>query len=278
MSLDDTIRFAEFAHRGRPLRLEYQWLFAERREAPLLIFLHEGLGSISLWRDTPRRLCAAGGLRGLVYSRGGYGRSTPRPHDERWGPDFLEIQAHEALPAFLAAIGIDSAREKPWLFGHSDGGTIALIYAAQHAAALSGIVVVAPHIFVEDLSVASITAAKAAYEATDNGGNGSALRARLARHHDDVDSAFRGWNEAWLDPRFRDWNITAILPRITCPVLAVQGVDDEYGTMAQIDGIAAQIPHCERLKLDACGHSPHRDQPELLIAAVVAFITRQRTA
>ncbi|GAC1633976.1 MAG: alpha/beta hydrolase [Nevskia sp.] len=267
---DDGIRYAELDHRGRPLRLEYRWLSAERSAAPLLVFLHEGLGSIALWRDYPRRLCAAGGFRGLVFSRGGYGGSTPRAPDEHWGPDFLEIQALDVLPKFFAAVGV---HDRPWLFGHSDGGSIALIHAARHSAALAGVVVLAPHIFVEELSVSSIALARASYlDAGD--GAASALRTRLARFHDDVDSAFWGWNDIWLDPRFRDWSIEALLPRIACPLLAVQGVDDEYGTMAQIDGIAARVPQCALLKLEACGHSPQRDQPGRLTAAVVEFIAR----
>ena len=149
-------------------------------------------------------------------------------------------------------MGVD---DPPWLFGHSDGASIALLYAAAFPERVAGVVAVAPHVFVEDVSVASIEQARDAYAATD-------LRQRLARYHDDPDSAFCGWNDIWLDPAFRAWNIEDMLPRIRCPVLAVQGEDDEYGTMAQIDAIARRVPQARLLKLPACGHSPHRDQPE----------------
>ena len=260
-------RFATIAHRGRELSLEHVWIKADARDAPLLVFLHEGLGSVAMWRDYPAQLCAATGCRGLVYSRPAYGRSTPKPPDEHWGPDFLEIQALDVLPALFAALGIDPRREQVILFGHSDGASIALIHAAHFGAQIAGIIVLAPHIMVEPISITSIERARVIYETTD-------FKARLARFHDDVDSAFRGWNDVWLDQGFKAWSIEALLPRIACPVLAVQGVDDEYGTMAQIDGIAAAAPEVELLKLDACGHSPHRDQPQVLSAAVLAWLAR----
>jgi len=243
-----------------PLRIEYQWVGRSDAAAPLIVFLHEGLGSVSMWRDFPAQLCAAAAARGLVYSRPGYGRSTPRPHDEKWGVEFMHVQAREVLPALLAALGIDTTRDKPWLFGHSDGGSIALIHAASFPDRVAGVIAAAPHIFVEDISVASIAQTRETYLNTD-------LRSKLARHHDDVDSAFWGWNDIWLDPAFRAWTIEALLPQITCPVLAIQGVDDEYGTMAQIDGIAAAVPQARLLKLAGCGHSPHRDRAETVIAA-----------
>lgn len=254
-------RFATVAHRGRALLIEHLWINCDATASPLLVFLHEGLGSVAMWRDFPARLCAATGCRGLVYSRPGYGCSTPRPPDERWEPDFLEIQALEVLPALLDAVGVDSKRERVILFGHSDGGSIALIHAAQFGAQLAGIVVLAPHIKVEAISIGSIERARVLYETTE-------FRSRLARFHDDVDSAFYGWNDVWLDQRFEAWSIESALERIACPVLAIQGVDDEYGTMAQIDGIATRGAHCQLLKLEACGHSPHRDQPEQVMQAV----------
>ena len=256
---------------GKALMIECAWVGVDDPRAPLLVFLHEGLGSLAMWKDFPQRLCEAGGLRGLVYSRPGYGHSTPRPADERWQPDFMHDQAREVLPALLRALGIDAARERPWCFGHSDGGSIALIHAALHPDWVGGLIVVAPHIFVEDLSVSSIEQARLAYLNTD-------LSRKLGRYHADADSAFWGWNQIWLDPAFRDWNIEALLPQIRCPVLAVQGHDDEYGTMAQIDGIARALPDRTRLlKLDACGHSPHRDQPEALIRATLEHLHLTRT-
>jgi pimeloyl-ACP methyl ester carboxylesterase len=265
------IEFANIACDGRALKLEYRWITRELSAAPLIVFLHEGLGSVALWRDFPDTLCAAAKCRGLVYSRPGYGRSTPRAKDEHWTPDFLELQATDVLPAFLKTVGIDVQGDRPCLFGHSDGGSIALLHGARFPDAVTGLIVLAPHIFVEDLSVASIASAREAYLTTD-------LRSKLARFHDDVDSAFWGWNEVWLDPRFRSWSIEAQLAAIHCPVLAVQGVDDEYGTMAQIDGIQARAPQTELLKLEACGHSPHRDQAERVIAAAVEFMRRQQAS
>lgn len=261
----EEISFQPIDWAGRPVTIEYQWVGATTPEAPLLVFLHEGLGSRSMWRDFPARLCAALGARGLVWSRPGYGRSTPRAPDERWRPDFMHRQAFEVLPALLAALGLDTRVQRPWLFGHSDGGSITLLHAARFADRVAGAIVLAPHILVEDLSIHSIAKARDAYAQTD-------LRQRLARYHDDVDSAFRGWNDIWLDPAFRDWSIEEEVRAIQCPLLAVQGLDDEYGTLEQIRGIARRVPQTRLLELERCGHSPHRDQPEALIAAVQAFM------
>jgi pimeloyl-ACP methyl ester carboxylesterase len=261
-----TIEFAEITAEGRELRLEYRWIARERAGAPLVVFLHEGLGSIAAWRDYPLALCEAGGFRGLVYSRPGYGRSTPRKREERWTLDYLHRQATEILPALLRAAG--AGGERPWLFGHSDGGTIALLYAALRPEALAGAVVVAPHYFVEEKALVGIARAKTAYETTD-------FHDRLAVYHVDPDSAFYGWCDAWLSPEFRNWNIEAELGRIRCPLLAIQGHEDEYATMQQIDGIKAQAPQTELVKIPNCRHSPHRDQPAILTQATVDFIRRQ---
>ena len=250
---------------GRRVRIEHAWLRAQRRERPLVVFLHEGLGSVSMWRDFPARLCQALDLRGLVYSRPGYGRSTPRAPDEAWQPDFMHRQAHQVLPALLRALGIDAGHAPPLLFGHSDGASIALLYAARFPQALAGAVLLAPHILVEDLSVTSIAKAREAYAETD-------LRQRLARHHDDPDSAFRGWNDVWLLPAFRDWSIEAELDAIRCPLLLIQGEDDEYGTLAQVHGIRQRVPQARLLVLPACGHSPHRDQPQAVIEGTRALL------
>ena len=253
----------------RRVRIEHQWLRRADTAAPLLVFLHEGLGSVSMWRDFPLALCGAMQCRGLVYSRPGYGQSTPRAADEAWGTDFLHRQAYEVLPALLRAVGVDTAIDKPWLFGHSDGGSIALLFGARFPDRVSGAIVVAPHILVEEISVASISEARTAYLQTT-------LRQRLARHHGDVDSAFWGWNNVWLHPAFRAWNITAELASITCPLLAVQGVNDEYGTLEQVRGIVRLTPQCELVELADCGHSPHRDKPDRLIEAVSHFFQKQR--
>jgi pimeloyl-ACP methyl ester carboxylesterase len=254
--------FADFDIDGRRQRLEYAWIGDAGRDAPVIVFLHEGLGSLAMWKEFPQALCAAAGTRGLVFSRHGYGRSTPRSATEKWPVEFMHAQAHDVLPAFFARAGLTDA---PWLFGHSDGGSIALLHAAAFPERVAGLVVVSPHVFVEDVTVASIMRARDAYATTD-------LRQRLARYHGDPDSAFHGWNDIWLDPAFRAWNIEDCLPRIRCPLLAVQGEDDEYGTMAQVDAIARLVPHARLLKLPACGHSPHRDQPAALSGAVAAFL------
>ncbi|MFP3183995.1 MAG: alpha/beta fold hydrolase [Paraburkholderia sp.] len=252
------------------LDIEYRWLNPGVSAAPIALFLHEGLGSIAMWRDWPQTLCDQLGMRGLVYSRPGYGRSTPRPHDEKWPVDFMSAQAQDVLPALLDALGIEpDERARMWVIGHSDGGSIALLYAAAFPAGLAGAAVIAPHVFVEDISVQSIAQAKLAYEQTG-------LRDKLSRYHADADSAFYGWNDIWLSPAFRAWSIVAALPAIRCPLLAVQGHDDHYGTMAQIDTIAAQVPHARLARLDACGHSPHRDAPAALNAAIAAFIEATR--
>lgn len=245
--------------RGIELALEVQWVGAPESTDPVVVFLHEGLGSVSAWKAFPHDFCCAHGLRGLVYSRYGYGRSTPKPAHELWGPGTMLAQAHEVLPALLKKIDIT----RPWLFGHSDGGSIALLYAARHPAA--GLVVMAPHSFVEEVALRQIEAAKVVFETTD-------WRQRLARHHLDVDSAFRGWNDMWLNPEFKVWNIEADLRRITCPLLAVQGENDEYGTLEQIHRIAASAAQTQTLVLAHCAHSPHRDQPAAVTLEAGAFI------
>ena len=252
-------RFADVAWRGVPQRIEFAWVGAAQSSRPPVVFLHEGLGSLAMWKDFPQQLCEAHGLHGFVYSRPGYGRSTPRRRDEHWQPDFMQRQADEVLPALLAAVGID----RPWLFGHSDGASIALLHAAKHSAA--GVVVMAPHLFVEPISVTSIEKARTAYETTD-------LRARLARYHDDPDSAFRGWNDAWLNPAFRDWNIERDIETIACPTLALQGEDDEYCTLAHVRAVSRHVPGAQWLALAHCGHSPQRDQPEAVIREAGRFI------
>jgi pimeloyl-ACP methyl ester carboxylesterase len=266
--MSESVQFVEIDWAGRPVQIEYQWLAPGRTDAPLIVFLHEGLGSLAMWKDFPQRLCEAAGCRGLVYSRPGYGRSTARAAEEAWGLDFMHRQAHEVLPALLKALGVDTTRQPPWLFGHSDGGSITLLYAARFVGQIAGAIVLAPHILVEDLSVDSIEKARTAYLDTD-------LRQRLAKYHQDPDSAFWGWNDIWLHPPFKEWSIETEIETIRCPLLAVQGLDDEYGTLEQIHGIARRVPQTTLLELGNCGHSPHRDQAERLIATACAFITQQ---
>jgi pimeloyl-ACP methyl ester carboxylesterase len=228
------------------------------------VFLHEGLGSRSMWRDFPQRLCAAAQCRGLVYSRPGYGKSSG-PTERQRGADYLHRQAHEVLPRLLDALRIDAP---VWLFGHSDGGSIALLFGAHDPKRVAGLVAVAPHIFVEDVTLHGVAAARETYRSSDQ-------RARLGRHHADPDGVFWSWNDIWLAPHFRDWNIERDIEAIACPVLAIQGLDDEYATLEQIHGIARRVPQAQTLELPACGHSPHRDQPDALIAAVARFMGRE---
>ena len=242
-------------------RIEYERIEVARAPRPTLVFLHEGLGSVAMWRDFPGRLAHATNCNAVVYSRYGYGLSDPLTEPRT--PRYMHDEALVALPALLDRLAID----RPILVGHSDGGSIALIHAGAGIRPLAAVVTLAAHVLVEDISIASIAAAKIAYETTD-------LRARLARYHADVDSAFRGWNDIWLAPAFRDWNIEEYLPRIACPVLAIQGEDDEYGTMEQMRRIGAGVRDVELLALQDCRHSAHKDQPQAVIEAITRFVDR----
>jgi pimeloyl-ACP methyl ester carboxylesterase len=228
---------------------------------PPIVMLHEGLGSVSMWRDFPQRVADWTACEVLAYSRVGYGKSDPI--DTQRNVRYMHDEALVTLPALLDTLQI----ERPILFGHSDGGSIALIFAGGTQFPLHGVIAMAPHVMVEEVSVTSIAQAKTAYQSTD-------LRHRLARHHDDVESAFWGWNDIWLHPEFRHWNIEEYLPRIRCPVLAIQGEDDEYGSMEQIDRVGRQVADTHLVKLPQCRHSPHRDQPEAVLAAVGPFVRR----
>jgi pimeloyl-ACP methyl ester carboxylesterase len=239
-------------------RIEYAFAQPRAPRGNDLVMLHEGLGSVSMWRGFPQQLAQATGCRTLIYSRYGYGRSSPLEAPR--GVDYMHEEARVWLPAILERLDI----RRPILFGHSDGASIALIHAASAASEVTGVMALAPHVKVEEVSVRSIAATKAAYLQSD-------LPARLSRHHEDADSAFWGWNRIWLDPAFRSWNIEALLPSIRCPILAIQGEDDEYGTMEQIAAIARAVPHTRLLALPACRHSPHRDQPEAVLAAAAQF-------
>lgn len=241
-------------------RLEVRRI-AGAADGPTLVFLHEGLGSAALWRDFPDRVAAATGLPALLYSRRGYGRSDPVRLPR--APTYLHDEALAVLPEVLERLGIG----RRLLVGHSDGASIALIHAAAACPCegLAGVVAMAPHVVNETLCRDGIRNAVAAYE---RGG----LRARLARHHDDVEGAFRGWSDTWLGPGFADWTITALLPRIRVPVLAIQGRQDEYGTLAHLDAIAATVPGAGTLVLEACGHFPQRDQPDHTLDAIVRLV------
>ena len=241
--------------------LEYEWVGAGAPGKPTLVFLHEGLGSIRQWRDFPQQVAQATGCRALVYSRYGYGQSEVL-QEAKAGVRFMHREGLEALPALLAASKI----ENPVLVGHSDGASIALIYAGSPGHPVRGVAVMAPHVFVEPICVESIRKASVAFATT-------ALAQRLGKYHRDPVKTFRLWADAWLDPEFLAWNIEEYLPGIACPVLAIQGRDDEYGTMEQLARIKRGVRGpCELLELDACGHAPFRDQPQAALEAITRFV------
>lgn len=250
------------------LRLQPERPAAGAQGLAPIVFLHEGLGSVAMWQGRgsepswPRKVCDATGRAGLVYSRRGYGQSDAIADVRgagRLAPDYMHREAWEVLPGLLAACGI----ERPVLLGHSDGGSIALLYASRHP--LAACVVMAPHVMVEDVSVRAIEQARDAWERGE-------LRERLARYHADVDGAFWQWNDVWLSDEFRDFDIRPDCRRIEAPVLAIQGVDDAYGTMAQIERIAPTRGPFEMCKLPDCGHSPHKDQPVATLECVTRFL------
>lgn len=240
--------------------LEYEWLDAAEPGKATLVFLHEGLGSIGQWRDFPLQVVKATGCRALLYSRYGYGRSEVL-QEARAGVRFMHREALEALPELLRILRI----EQPVLVGHSDGASIALIHAgAGHP--VRAVALMAPHVFVEPICVESIAKARDTFES-------SGLAERLAKYHRDPAKTFRLWADAWLDPAFLAWNIEEYLPRITCPVLALQGEDDQYGTMEQLERLQRGVRGpCELVKLAACGHAPFRDQPQATLAALARFV------
>jgi pimeloyl-ACP methyl ester carboxylesterase len=242
-------------------RLEYRFIGPQPDKAPTLVLLHEGLGCVGLWNDFPEKLSTATGAGVLVFSRAGYGQSSPvnlpRPLS------YMHDEAQETLPRLLDAIGF----QRGLLIGHSDGASIAAIYAGSHQDhRVGGLVLIAPHFFTEDSGIAAIVEAKEAYESGD-------LRARLSRWHPDVDNAFRGWSGAWLDPEFRKWDITEYLAYIRVPLLIVQGEDDQYGTVKQIE-VAQEECYCpvEVALLPGARHSPQRDAPEATLKAISEFV------
>lgn len=230
---------------------------------PPLVFLHEGLGSIRQWRDFPAKLCAATGCTGFVYDRYGYGQSDVLAEPRRT-VRFMHDEALVSLPDFLGGLQV----KNPMLIGHSDGASIALIHAgAGHA--VRGVIAMAPHVFIEPICISSIRKATEAFETTD-------LPARLGRYHKDARKMFYGWADVWLDPAFKGWDIRAdYLANVRCPVLAIQGYEDEYGTMEQLDQIAFHVKGvCELVKLRDCGHAPFRDQPEGVLAQTSLFVKK----
>jgi pimeloyl-ACP methyl ester carboxylesterase len=241
--------------------LETAWWGLGPDEAPTLVLLHEGLGCVALWRDVPERLAQATGWGVFAYSRFGYGASDPTPLPRPM--TYMHHEAQVVLPEVLRAAGIGQAV----LVGHSDGGSIASIYAGSNGQHLLGLITIAAHFFVEDLNIASIRQIGADYETSD-------LRQRLARYHHDPDSAFRGWNDAWRDPRFRAFDLTALLPTIAVPILALQGADDPYGTEDQLRVFAAKVrvPITPRL-IRGARHAPHLEAKDETLALITDFIS-----
>ena len=245
------------------MRLEYRLIGPRPEAAPTIVMLHEGLGCVGLWGDFPDRLQAATDAGVFVYSRAGYGKSSPAPLPR--AVTFMQEEARAVLPKLLDAIGF----KRGLLFGHSDGASIATIYAGSiQDHRVRGLVLIAPHFFTEDMGIAEIARAKIAYETTE-------LRAKLSRWHGDVDNTFRGWNDAWLDPEFRKWDITAELAYIRVPILIVQGADDQYGTVKQIEAAEREC-YCpvEVALLPGMKHSPHREAPDVLLKSSSDFAHR----
>jgi pimeloyl-ACP methyl ester carboxylesterase len=244
------------------IELEYEYFHPSgvSPSSRTIVLLHEGLGCVQMWKDFPQLLSDATNLRVLSYSRQGYGGSTPitGPRDV----DFMRDEAVRVLPALLAALDI----RNPILVGHSDGASIALLAAATQLP-LAGVVVMAPHLFVEDISVSAISQTLAAFKDET-----TQMRSKLAKFHADVDGAFYGWADVWLKPEFLNWNIETDMRNITCPLLAIQGEQDQYGTMKQLDQLKIHAPHAQLLKLANCRHSPHFDQPEQVLNAIARFI------
>jgi pimeloyl-ACP methyl ester carboxylesterase len=238
-------------------------LYPAARSSGTIVMLHEGLGSIAMWKDFPQRIAEATGCGVLVYSRYGHGKSAGLA--EKRPVDFMHQEAKVVLPDLLRQLEI----ERPILLGHSDGASIALIYAGTWPEHVRGLVLEAPHVFVEEFGLRSTRAIREIYESTE-------LREKLARYHDHVDEMFRGWNDIWLDPQFRSWNIEEYLSSITCPTLVIQGENDEYGTLAHVEAIQRRVPGAQALILPRCGHSPHRDQPEITLDAICRFFREAR--
>jgi pimeloyl-ACP methyl ester carboxylesterase len=251
-------RFLELGGR----RLEYVDLPARHDARPALVLLHEGLGCVEMWRDLPSLLASATGCRTVAYSRWGYGRSDGL--DGPRTPRYLHDEALLWLPELRAALGL----ERVVLVGHSDGASIALVHAGADQWPVAALVAIAPHEFVEEVTVEGIRAAGEAWRTTD-------LAARLRRYHRDADGVFAAWHDTWLSAAFRAWNIEEFLPGIRCPLLAIQGEQDEYATMAQLDAIvrgATRSPRAEQMRLEGCGHAPHRERADEVVAAIARLV------
>lgn len=256
------ITFDDIILNQQKMRTKYIDLGAQKAGEATLVFLHEGLGCLEMWKDFPEKLCEATGLNGFVYERVGFGKSSPlglvpRPQD------YIEREGRDILPAVLKAAGI----ENPFLIGHSDGGSIALVYAAYHPEKLVGAVTEAAHVFVEDVTIAGIKEAGTFYFEGD-------LKQRLERYHfDNTEKAFLGWYQTWLTPEFAHWNIEDLLPQITCPLLVIQGIDDEYGTQLQVQSIVENSSgSASPLMVPNCAHIPHFQAQKVVLDAMKQFV------
>jgi len=247
-------------------RINGHWLETVRIPArdstlPTIVMLHEGLGSVAHWKDFPLNVAEETGAGVFLYSRYGHGASDAL--EEPRTVSYMHHEAQAVLPEILQRAGI----ERPLLLGHSDGASIAIIYAGTFPGSPAGLILEAPHVLVEDITVSSIAQAKVVYEETD-------LPQRLGRYHENVDSVFWGWNNIWLDPRFRDWNIESFLDTVRCPVLVLQGAQDEYGTVQQMEAIQRRIPTASAVLLENCKHAPHRDRRDAVLSAIDSFLGR----
>lgn len=239
-------------------QLEVAHIAGQSEEAATIVFLHEGLGSVSLWRDFPRQVVEATGCAALIFSRDGYGQSDVIANART--PNYMHHEAQVVLPALLEKMNV----HMPILFGHSDGASIALIYAGS-GHSVAGLILEAPHVFVEEISLRGVFAAAETFRNSD-------LPAKLARHHRDAGTTFWGWHDVWTDAAFRDWNIESYLPAIACPTLLIQGAQDDYGSVAQIEAITAALPeNATAHLLPGCGHAPHREQPTQTLKLVSSF-------
>jgi pimeloyl-ACP methyl ester carboxylesterase len=263
MTLVTTDTYFVDGHSLEAIRIE-----ARYRDLPTIVMLHEGLGSVAHWRDFPARLAEVTGAGIFVYSRYGHGGSDALKEPRT--VSYMHHEAHFVLPEILRKASI----ERPLLLGQSDGASIAIIYAGTFPDSAAGLILEAPHVFVEEISVASIARARDLYQQTD-------LPQRLAPYHANFESMFWGWNDIWLDRDFRDWNIESFLNEVRCPVLVLQGGQDEYGTVKQVEAIRAKIPWASAVILDGCKHAPHRDQCKATLSAINHFLVtdiRQRQA
>lgn len=258
----DLLRIEESFITIQSNRLAMRWIYGRKhRTSPVLVFLHEGLGSIRMWRDIPEQLCTETGLTGVVYDRRGHGNSDPLPQHRT--PGYLHEEALKYLPLFLEKNAID----KPLFIGHSDGGSIALLYTAHFPEKTVGVISEAAHVFLEDISITGIENAVEMYE------SGSLKKSLTKYHSDKTDAVFYGWAHTWLSPEFRDWNIVNELKSITAPSLIIQGTEDEYGTEKQVDAIVNNVSgESEKFMIPGCGHVPHFQARDLVTAKMIESI------